>query len=312
MTGMRGILSKKLKHVSLRGKNLRQKFGTFFKVSLRISRAFLLFAATLMAIISGLLTLQNYDDFSRWFNREFKTEEYWLHAAESLAPEMNVKVFDNTLGEPVFIGEKAGLTGRTYVNKYFYTQVISDDAQRVALFSITIRKDGFHPKIPYLRAETVGKGKGALRLGTFKYTDFTHDLVGLQYIPGGRRSIYSEVYYFGNSGNYLYYILSSNDASSVNALGEIKGGRPVTLEDTGFYDGCNSDDHFPGAQSGRLQYLTTYNLPGLRDLRQKKQPNTISITERGGTFFCKYKDVWKDAELFIFGPDLDKVRLLER
>ncbi|MDB5186261.1 MAG: hypothetical protein JWL85_784 [Candidatus Saccharibacteria bacterium] len=285
-----------------------QRLPTVYMHARKVIIATAVMVATMATIVSGLLALNNVGEFNAWFNREFRTKEYWLQAAESLAPEMNVALFDSKLGVPVFVSAADGLTNRTYVNDYFFTQAIVDESSRVVLYSITLRKPDFNPRVPYLSRED----KSAYYLGKLTFKDFLahpNYLVGAKYIPGFRRSIYSEAYYVGNPGNYLYYFLSSNDAG-YNHFGDIET-KVFTLEDMGFYDGCNSDIlPRPGSSDNEKVNNIFGANPNKFDTVRNSIPNTISITERGGAFFCEHQKFFREQRMFIFGPDLDKVRLL--
>ncbi len=283
------------------------------KVSYQVSTIVLALLASIFTIIAGILTLPNIDSFNEWINREFQTEQYWLKAANSLAPEVNVSVFDKKLGQPVFVSTLEGLTNRTYVNEYFYTQAISSDDGTVLLYSITLRKANFYPNIPYFendRRQT--KLLGKTTFGELA-GDYPQTTIAGQYLPGFRRGIYSEGYYFGNPGNYLYYFLTTNDAGIGGAEYiklESSSTKAYTFEETGLFDDCSRDFlPMPGSMD-KKENAARKEMEKAQKLMKNVYANTITVTNPNGGVICANEKFFKEHRLMILGPDLDKVRLL--
>lgn len=290
------------------------RLGSLIRNLGKVSVIILATLGSIFTIFTGVLAFQNVDSFREWFNKEFETEQYWLSAANSLSPEVNISFFDKRLGEPAYISVYNGLANRTYVNDYFFTQALVADDGSVLLFSITLRKDDFYPEIPYLVAD---EGRPRL-LGKTTYGDMVANgpasaYVASQYIPGFRRGLYSEAYYYGNPGNYLYYFLSSNDAGGMDtryADLEKEAGGAFTFEDTGLYDDCSRDTMAsPGNLLGKTGPAME-EAAKARALMANAVANTVTVTGRSGLVLCNYQDFFKKQRKFILGPDLDKVRLL--
>jgi hypothetical protein len=280
----------------------------FLNLVSSILKNILLLTATIVTIFSGILTFQNYDSFKAWFLKEFKTKDYYLNAAETLSPEVNINVFKEKLGTPIFTSKnEKGLTNITFINDYFYTQAITDDTDRVVLYSITLRKGNFYPRVPYILDD---KYSVHFRLGIDSYEDISLDglgMVGLQYLPSYRRYIYSEAYYHGNPGNYLYYIFTTNDAGLASAGYEFPDfSHSITFKESGLFKGCDNE-FFPNHLSMDLD-KTKVDINNYLPARETR-PNTFTITERSGIFMCENKDSFD--ELILLGPDLDKVRLYQ-
>ncbi len=273
----------------------------------RTAVVILAFLAAIFTITSGVLTLQNSSEFASWFNKEFQTEQYWLSVANSLAPEVSIELFDEKLGEPAFTSKLKGLENRTYVNEFFYTQAFVAEDGTVRLFSITSRKDTFNPDIPYI----INDDENPYRLGKVRYGDFRgkyNSPIATQYIPGFRRSIYSEMYYYGNPGNYLYYFLTKNDAGFNGGL-DLTDVKSFTFKENGLFNGCDEDTILLGNIWNKKldiddQLIRAHS--GTKDII----PNTITVTDRSGLVFCEYKDILAESPMIILGPNLDKIRLL--
>lgn len=290
----------------------RFKFGIFVKKLFQLSIIVLATLASIFTIFTGVLAFQNIDSFSQWFNKEFQTKQYWLDAANSLSPELNVSFFDKKLGQPVYTSEYKGLTNRTYINDYFYTQAITGTDGSVYLYSITLRKKNFYPDIPY----NAGKGGKKLLLGKTTFGDMSEGIdkpiIAGQYLPDFRRGIYSEAYYNGNPGNYLYYFLTINDAGGLGTEYpklEESAAKAYSFEATGLFDDCSSD-YLP--MPGNIKNKTGAPMDHMKTARKQMLnavANTITVTDRRGAVICDYKEIFKEGGPLILGPNLDKVRL---
>lgn len=310
--GVAGVVSEKSDWLLLAVRRIR--IGSVVKSLGKVSVIILATLGSIFTIFTGVLAFQNIDSFKEWFNKEFETEQYWLSAANSLSPEVNVSFFDKRLGSPAYISIYNGLANRTYVNDYFFTQALVADDGTVLLFSITLRKDNFYPDIPYF---ATNEGESRL-LGKTTYEDMAGNgpissYVASQYIPGFRRGLYSEAYYYGNPGNYLYYFLTSNDAGRMDARYadlEKEVVKVFTFEDTGLYDDCSRGDMArPGNLFGKTGPAIE-EAAKARALMADAVANTVTVTGRSGLVLCDYQDFFKEQRKFILGPDLDKVRLL--
>lgn len=138
-----------------------------------------------------------------------------------LAAEEQIGYFNSALGQPVFKNAVGTLDEFIYVNKYFFVQALCDKGGRVVLYSITTRSKDFNPV--FTRASYSGSQSSSkitkvdqkIILGETSFTLAAYILGvpdGLKSFAGVRRYGYSEAYYFGNPGNYQYFIFSQNDA----------------------------------------------------------------------------------------------------
>jgi hypothetical protein len=92
--------------------------------------------------------------------------------------------------------------------KHAWIQVLADDNDAVARFSITVTDPRFRFSVRDLTW-----GHLAVRLGHSRFSDGREDLPvsGRSLRIGAHNHEYAEAYWFGNPGNYQHYVISSNE-----------------------------------------------------------------------------------------------------
>ena len=126
--------------------------------------------------------------------------------------------------------------------KHAWIQVLADDNDAVARFSITVSDPRFRFSVRDLTW-----GHLAVRLGHSRFSDVREDLPvsGRSLRIGAHNHEYAETYWFGNPGNYQHYVISSNEIGTGEfwfpVLGEGPSGRRSGI--------LAFDDPQPGGQS---------------------------------------------------------------
>jgi hypothetical protein len=104
----------------------------------------------------------------------------------------------------------AGQTFRelVYREKHAWIQVLADEDDAVARFSITVTDPRFR-----FSARNLTWGRLPVRLGRSRFSDVPADAFpdGRSLRIGAHNHEYAESYWFGNPGNYQRYVLSSNE-----------------------------------------------------------------------------------------------------
>lgn len=139
----------------------------------------------------------------------FYLEKARLNKIKYLTTKVQLSYIKRYLGEPVFIDYSKDKTQKEYIfiDKDFYTQVITNNNDKVLAFFITFRKKDFNPKIKN-KLFIIELGKSTLK--------DIYDKNNLQkcfgFLGNTARSYYFEEYYFGRSGYYQKYLFGYNDA----------------------------------------------------------------------------------------------------
>lgn len=132
-----------------------------------------------------------------------------LNKIKYLTTKVQLSYLKKYLGEPVFVDYSKDKKQKEYIfiNKDFYTQVITNDNDKVLAFFITSRKKDFNPQIKN-QVFNIELGKSTLQ--------DIYDKNSLQkcsgFLGNTARSYYFEEYYFGRSGYYQRYVFGYNDA----------------------------------------------------------------------------------------------------
>jgi hypothetical protein len=106
------------------------------------------------------------------------------------------------------IGHRQSFRELVYREKHAWVQVLVDDDDAVARFSVTVTDPKFKFSIRDLTW-----GHIAIRLGHSRFADVQRgpSLDGRSLRIGAHNHEYAEAYWFGNPGNYQYYVISSNE-----------------------------------------------------------------------------------------------------
>lgn len=136
-----------------------------------------------------------------------------------LAPGIQIGYVTEVLGEPAFKNLVGQYTEYIYAKPDCYVQVLADDSDSIVLFAVTAGSEHFHIPTWVSHARWSPRPQVAdARLGKFTFNEVAgvdNARQGMSGWLGARRFNYLEVFYFGNPGNYLTYLLGVNDAGWV-------------------------------------------------------------------------------------------------
>jgi hypothetical protein len=105
-------------------------------------------------------------------------------------------------------GQQQSFRELVYREKHAWIQVLVDDDDAVARFSITVTDPKFKFSVWDLTC-----GHIAIKLGHSRFADVQPGLPldGRSIRIGAHNHEYAEAYWFGNPGNYQHYVISSNE-----------------------------------------------------------------------------------------------------
>jgi hypothetical protein len=143
-----------------------------------------------------------------------------------LAAGVTTRWVEGRLGPPAFVGDfqlppqdavtsapdqPSVLRELIYRTKHAWIQILADENDAVARFSITVTDPRFRFKIGGLTFYQLH-----VRLGHSRFSDVRTwaEPDGRSLNIAARRREYSESYWFGNPGNYQRYVLSHNEAGT--------------------------------------------------------------------------------------------------
>ena len=164
-----------------------------------------------------------------------------------------------------------------FVDPLFFVTAIADRSDSVVSWSVTTRSARFRPRIG-------GPFPGrVVRLNSTPYSRFGTPSDHRIYI-GARRFSYSETHWFGNPGEYQWYVLAHNDAG------------PGQFEFFDLERGLISRRKESGVQMTLEQAKA--------EMWYQAQTEDIRRSSAFNTFGCAL-----DLRVVAIGPDLDAVRL---
>ncbi|GAB4218832.1 MAG: hypothetical protein Fur009_1930 [Candidatus Microgenomates bacterium] len=124
-----------------------------------------------------------------------------------LTTKVQLNYLKQYLGDPVFINYSKDKKQKEYIfiDEDFYTQLITNDNDKVLAFFITLRKKDFNPQVKK-QAFNIILGKSTLK------DIYDKNLITkcIGFLGNTARSYYFEEYYFGRSGYYQNYIFGYN------------------------------------------------------------------------------------------------------
>jgi len=167
----------------------------------------------IIILVSSLITIAiALVGLIQWIVKKLNKKNIYLQKTQQLAIGMDIRNFENILGNPAFINklddELSGYKEFLFSNPYFYAQAITNLDQQVVLFSITTKRNNFNPKF---QIGGGGDSGPSIILGRTSFLDIGNDpkKVFKHYDHGGI-VFYSEIFYFGRPGHYLEYAFSLN------------------------------------------------------------------------------------------------------
>lgn len=153
---------------------------------------------------------------------------YYLFPSNSSGGTVQITGDNNIIGNnniQEIKEKKVEFTEYVFVNNYCYITAIVDSKSKVIAYSVTTRKADFNPEIkPYDGL--------SIKLGKNRFSEIPEKYDKNEGNVGARTFYYKELYYFGNQGNYAYYIFAINDAGylKINSVNDLSFLNPEFIE----------------------------------------------------------------------------------
>lgn len=305
------------------------KFGrTFPVIKFRIknlaertkrSSAFLLFALVLFLLTSLITISQGGRIIQDWYYSTLGRQSKVLNDVKHLAPGMHIDYFISKLGSPVFINQESAAPlkeGASVVKKSYifdvrpiFVAAYVDENGKVLAYSVTSPDTRINPVLILPSMSADSNEDREIILGKTRFSDLDK-LIGEPFDIAGncgaRRISYDEQYYFGNPGNYQYFIFSFNDMGLSTGLWQVNenGIGPSEAEGVTLLCDLSSDaPQVPSVLSGDImQDCENCNLhtDKVKKIRQEII-NTYTVTAP----FVDSSQLGQG-----FGPDSDQMRIL--
>jgi len=160
----------------------------------------------ILLLFASIITIVAFAvSFSRWIIERIQKKKKLLRAISSLDVGANISYFENLLGTPVHNNKYGNFQEYIFVNYYFYIQTLTDEHSNVRLFSVTTRRENFHPALKSWDT------KPLVKLGETTFSHFSNPKETITDGHHGGIDFYSESYYFGYDGiTYRMYSFSFN------------------------------------------------------------------------------------------------------
>lgn len=279
----------------------------------------MLFALVLF-LLSSLITIsQGGKILQDWYYDTIGRQSKIFYDVKRLAPGMHIDYFISKLGSPVFINQesvnppKEGIpvAKKTYifdVSPLFVAAYVDADG-KVLAYSVTSPNTKINPSIVFPSMSSDTDADTEIILGKTRFSDLDK-LIGLPFDIAGncgaRRISYDEQYYFGNPGNYQYYIFSFNDMGLSTGLWDVDedGSQPSEIEGVTWLCDLETD-------SPQVPYELTGNI--MQDCE-----NCNLHTEKVKKIRREIINTYTVTAPFVdssqlgprFGPDSDQMRIL--
>jgi hypothetical protein len=148
--------------------------------------------------------------FTAW-QRTLGRPRALARALTSLAPNMQVDYFIETLGVPAFREKRTNAEDLVWVRPEAHIRAVSEDGT-VMVYSITTRKRRFTPTFMRGHVITTEGDSLEVQLGRTRFGDVPFGPSGVYGQTAARRQGYSEIHYYGNPGGYMTYVYALSDA----------------------------------------------------------------------------------------------------
>jgi hypothetical protein len=257
-------------------------------------------AAAVVAIGGGVLAA--YRGLAALYARTVGSRRRLSNRLNQLAAGVTIRWVEDRLGGPAFVREfrPPGIPGRlgqrelVYRAKHAWIQVLVDEHEAVVRFSVTVTDPRFRFQISDL---TLGKLTAKLGRTSFSGTHSQIEQQGRSLRIGAHNFEYAEAYWFGNPGNYQWYVVSHNDAGTGDFDFTVGGRGQFPFQD-GILKSENMDcPEFDFQSEEAAQF------------RAKTTINTLTVLGPWRTDFQAGESVWTSlAE--PRGPDSNQVRVL--
>jgi hypothetical protein len=273
------------------------KLYAFLKKPVVLTVTVLLFlCSSLITITGGIGIAYNY------LHEDVQHKQRLYEKLDSLATETNILYFKSVLGEPIYInpGYSNGLKEFIFVDPEFYVQAITSPEDKVIGYSVTTRDLNFNPKVPLYD----------IRLGISTFTEVKTQSGNVfpdwivSYL-GAHDLFYTEGYYSGNPRGYQTTFFS------MTASGYIDDDNYMVVPDYESPDILSSFKEY----IGRSVQNSRPPVPDEVIDFWKSDTNTVNTYTILGPF-VSFGDIApiRDGSpyYYIFGPDLNQVRLLKK
>jgi len=225
-------------------------------------------------------------------------------AVESLRPLMTLTQFESRLGTATLKKAlPAGTVEHVFVDPLYYVQAITD-ADVVMFFAVTTRSEAFSPRMgsDFNFPEA---GPNSVVLGQQSFADAMDPPQGVHLAVGVHDFSYFEVYYMGNPGNYLTYVLGLNESGlgGISATTDFYRFPVEQLQTAINRSVLMPSDEKPWETSAAAPTLPAELEEAYADFRRTLRVNTFAI---GGPWldFSRLRGAW-------IGPNYNEVRVLD-
>jgi hypothetical protein len=260
-------------------------------VKLSSAEAILGLAAAIVAIAGGALAA--YRGLAAMYGRTVGSRRRLSKRLNQLAGGVTIRWVEDRLGGPAFVREfktthTASWLGHrelVYRNKHAWIQILADEHDAVVRFSVTVTDPKFRFQISDL---TSGQLNAKLGRTSFSSVQTPLQPLGRSRRVGAHNFEYAEAYWFGNPGNYQWYVFSYNDVGTGHFDMTIGEHGTATFQD-GILRPSNvtfPESDFQAEAEARFRAKTTINTltvlgPGRAD-RQHQWLGLTSLAEPRG------------------------------
>lgn len=181
---------------------------------------FIYLAAAIVAVGGGSLGL--YRGAMKIYRQTAGSRRDLARRLNQLGAGVTVRWVEDRFGTPAFarafapagVGQVAGLAPMrelVYRSRHAWLQILANEHDAVVRFSITVTDPRFGFQVEHL---TNGQLKVRLGRGSFADINAWGKPGGRNLRIGAHNREYAEAYWFGNPGNYQWYVVSHNDAGT--------------------------------------------------------------------------------------------------
>jgi hypothetical protein len=200
-------------------------------------------AAAIVAVGGAAITI--YQAMARRYRQTIGSRRALARQLYQLAAGTTIRWVEERLGTPAFTREFQALPGTremVYYTGHAWVQVLADTDDAVVRFSITVTDPRFRFQIRDLTNHQL-----TARLGHTHFADAGTQLEtqGQSLRIGAHNHEYAEAYWFGNPGNYQWYVLSHNDAVGVGTFTWSVSGHGMLSFQTGVLESRDGTHRHP-------------------------------------------------------------------
>jgi hypothetical protein len=191
-------------------------------------------AAAIVGVGGGLFA--SYRAIARWYGQTIGSRRRLATQLNQLAAGVTTRWVEERLGIPAFArkfpspspGGISNLREMIYRSRHSWIQVLVDEHDAVVRFSITVTDPRFRFQVNDL---TSGQLSARLARTSFADIETPFEPRGRSLRNGAHNREYAEAYWFGNPGNYQWYVLSHNDMGTGSFAVTVDGREPRWFQD---------------------------------------------------------------------------------